>query len=124
MAVTRVLLSIEHQLHSQLLKNALFSRNDVELVGETKGMIDSLMLIAAEKPDLWIHSWSEESEPSAAMSHAFSLHPGLAVMRVNPDEPNGVLQLQINSLPQLIEVAIQTRPMLSRASLEIASNSP
>ena len=109
MNLTRVLLSIEHQLHAQLLKNALSSRNDVEVVGETKGIVDSLMLIAAKKPDLWIHSWDESSLPPAAFSHAYSLHPNLAVMRINPDEPAGLLQLQISSLAQLIDVATRTR---------------
>ena len=121
---TRVLLSIEQQLHSQLLKNALLSRSDIELVGETKGVVDSLMLIATEKPDLWIHSWAEGSEPSAAFSHAYSIHPHLAVLRIHPDEPAGFLQFHISSLSQLLEVATRTRPILSQSTLESAGNAP
>jgi hypothetical protein len=121
MYLTRVLLSVEHQLHAQLLKNALLSRSDIELVGETKGIVDSLMLIAAKKPDLWIHSWEERAEPSAAISYAYSIHPNLAVLRVNPDEPTGFLQVQVSSLSQLIDVASRSRPILS-PSLEAAGD--
>jgi hypothetical protein len=124
MALTRVLLSIEHQLHAQLLKNALQTRNDVELVGETKGLVDSLMLTAAKKPDLWIHSWEDNADRSAALSHAYTIHPELAVMRINPDEPAGFLQLPISSLAQLFDVASRTRPFFNRTTLETASNSP
>ena len=124
MNLTRVLLSIEHQLQAQLLKNTLLSRDDVELVGETKGLVDSLMLIAAEKPDLWIHSWDESDQPVAALSHAYSIHPELAVIRINPDEPAGFLQLQISSLAQLIDVTARTRPLSKRSSLEVAGNAP
>ena len=124
MNLTRVLLSIEHQLQAQLLKNALLSRSDVELVGETKGVVDSLMLIAAKKPDLWIHSWEEGSEPSAAFSHAYSIHPSLAVLRIHPDEPAGFLQFPISSLSQLLEVATRTRPILSQSTFESTGGVP
>jgi hypothetical protein len=119
---TRVLLSIDQTLHAQLLKHVLLSREDVEVVGETEGLLDSLRMIAAEKPDLWIHSWSEEADGSAALSHAHNIHPNLAVLRVDPDEPAGVLHLQISSLSQLMEVASCTRPFLNRAPMEIAAN--
>lgn len=121
---TRVLLSIEQQLHAQLLKSALLSRSDVELVGETRGLIDSLMLIAAKKPDLWIHSWEEGSESSAAFSHAYNIHPSLAVLRIHPDEPAGFLQFHISSLSQLLDVATRTRPLFSTPTLEAAGHSP
>jgi hypothetical protein len=124
MNLTRVLLSIEHQLHAQLLKHSLLTRDDVELVGETKGLVESLMLIAAHKPDLWIHSLDSAAESSATLSHAHSIHPGLAILRVHPDEPTGLLQLQVNSLSELIEVATRTRPPLSSSGLETAGNSP
>ena len=124
MPLTRVLLSIEQQLHAQLLKHTLLSRNDIELVGETKGIVDSLMLIAAEKPDLWIHSWDEGAERSAAFSHAYSIHPDLAVVRINPDEPAGFLQLPVNSFSQLIDVACRTRSLLNPSALETAGNAP
>ena len=124
MNLTRVLLSIEHQLHAQLLKNLLLSRDNVELIGETKGLVDSLMLIAAHKPDLWIHSFDGATDSSSALSHAHSLHPSLAVLRVDTDEPAGLLQLQVNSLSELIEVASRTHPLVHRTGLETAGNSP
>jgi hypothetical protein len=95
----------------------------VELVGESKGLVDSLMLIASHKPDLWIHSFHGVVDSSSALSHAHSIHPSLAVLRIDADEPAGLLQLQINSLSELIDVATRTHPFLHRAGLEATGNS-
>ena len=124
MNLTRVLLSIEHQLHAQLLKKLLLSRDNVELIGESKGLVDSLMLIASHKPDLWIHSFDGATDSSSALSHAHSIHPSLAVLMVDADEPAGLFQMPINSLTELFEVATQTHPLLRRTGLETAGNSP
>lgn len=121
---TRVFLTIEQRLHAQLIKHTLLARDDVELVGETKGLIDSLMLIAAKKPDIWIHSWEESPELSATFSHAYSIHPSLAVLRVNPDESAGVMQLQVNSLAQLIQLTNSTRSLVSEPNLAHSLGAP
>lgn len=124
MPLTRVLLSIEQQLHAQLLKNALLARGDIELVGESKGVVDSLMLIAAKKPDLWIHSWGEEAERSAAFSHAYSLVPDLAVVRISPDEPTGFLYRPVNSISEMVDLACRSRPAHRHSAFETAGGSP
>ncbi len=124
MNTTRVALTIDRCLHFDLLKNSLAARPDVEVVGECIGMVDTLMLIASTRPDLWIHSWDEGDDLNAALSHLLSIHPSLAVMRVHPDEPAGCLQLQVHSISQLFEIANRTRSLLDHPSLEIAGSSP
>ncbi len=119
---TRVLLTVEQRLHSQLLKHTLLSRNDVELIGEAKSVVDSLMMIASEKPDLWIHSLDGEGL-DALLSHAFSLQPNLGVAKVSLDDPSGCLQFQVNSISQLISITNRTRPLLDDSDLEFVGNS-
>ncbi len=110
-----VVLTIEHQLHAQLLKHALANCPDIELVGEATGLIESMMLIDAKKPDVWIHSWAECPQVSAALSQIYSRDPNLTVIRFNPDEPAGFIQMRVNSLPELLRLAAETRHLLKSA---------
>jgi hypothetical protein len=49
---TRVLLTVEQQLHAQLLQHALDACPELELVGVASDLIECMKLIALEKPGL------------------------------------------------------------------------
>ena len=112
---TRVLLTVEHQLHSQLLKHTLKSCPEIELVGEASGIIECMTLIAGKKPHLWIHSWDESPELGSVLSHIYSFHPSLSVIRISPNESAGYIQMQINSLSDLLMLATRTRHLVESA---------
>ncbi|TWU39737.1 helix-turn-helix domain-containing protein [Novipirellula artificiosorum] len=106
---TRIMLTVGHPLHAQLIKHALATRSDLELAGEATDVIDCMKLISAMHPHVWIHSWDEGPELSAVQSHIYSFHSSLSIIRINPDEPAGYIQLQVNSLPELLNFATQSR---------------
>ena len=112
---TTILLTIEHQLHAQLLKRALGNCPDIEVIGETKGLIESMVFIASHKPNVWIHSWAESPELSSALSHVYSEDPNLAVIRINPDEPAGYIQMRVNTLPHLLRLVTGTGQLVPSA---------
>lgn len=112
MEKTRVLLSVEHQLYAQLLKNAFASCHDLELVGEATGSTECMMLIASRKPHVWVHSWDDCPDLASVLSHIYSFRPSLSVIRINPNEPAGYIQIRINSLPELLKHATSTRELV------------
>jgi hypothetical protein len=112
---SKVLLTVEQQLHAQLLQHALDACPELELIGEAYDLIECMTAIAFEKPDVWIHSWDEGPELSAALSHIYSLNPNLAVIRVCPNESAGYLQMRIHSLSDLLMVAARGRQLVEFA---------
>ncbi|WP_182871047.1 hypothetical protein [Stieleria mannarensis] len=111
MEKTRILLTIDQQLQSQLLHSLLGSMEQVELVGETTEVIDILKMIRTERPHVWIHSWEQGERLEGVLSHVYSESSNLAVLRINLNELTGIYQVQINSLADLIQVAL-TRPQM------------
>jgi DNA-binding NarL/FixJ family response regulator len=112
---TRVLLTVEQQLHAQLLQHALDACPELELVGVASNLIECMKLVALKKPDLWIHSWDEGPELSSALSHIYSLHPSLSVIRICPNESAGYIQMRISSLPDLLLIAARARQLVESA---------
>jgi DNA-binding NarL/FixJ family response regulator len=113
MKKTRVLLTVEQQLHAQLLKKALASCDELEVVGEATDVIQCMMLIASTKPHVWIHSWDDGPDLTSVLSHIYSFDPSLSVIRISPDESAGFIQMQIHSLPELLKFATQTRLLVA-----------
>lgn len=109
MTSTRVVLTIEHKLHDDLLKHLLCGGQGFEIVGEATDPIGAMALIAQAKPDVWIHSWDEGPELQATLSHIYATNPGIAVIRISPNEPAGFLQMQVNSLTSLLAFASRQR---------------
>ena len=103
MTTTRVLLTIEQHLDSELLKRALKMQPEVEVVGEAIEVIDCMHQIANTNVDVWLHSWDQGPELEAVLSHVYSVRPDLLVIRVSPNEAAGYFQRQINSIPELLE---------------------
>ncbi len=97
----RVVLTIEHRLQAQLVKQALASYGGYEVVGESTDTVQVMALISQKEPDAWIHSWAEGPELQATLSHLYALHPELTVVRISPDESAGYVQVQIRSLAKL-----------------------
>ena len=111
----RVLLSVQQHLHSQLLNYFFKSSEGFELIGEAEEVIDILMMIDAKKPDLWIHSWNQDSLLEGVLSHVYSCHPDLTVVRISPDEITGFAQRPIHSIAGLIEFAQSSRKLIATA---------
>ena len=112
MTTTRVLLTIEQRLQSELLKRSLESQPDFELVGEAHDFVDSLTLMAATQPHVWIHSWESGPELEAMLSHVHAQFPDLSIIRINPDEPVGYFHRQASSFSELMQFAVDTRPLV------------
>lgn len=108
MTPTRIVLTIDHQLHAQLLKHAFSSSPTLEVVGEATHVIECMILIADKNPHLWIHSWDEGPELEAVLSHVYASHPYLSVIRISPNEPAGYFQTRLNSLSDLLKFAART----------------
>ena len=106
---TRILLTVEHQLQSQLLSSLLSSLDRVEIVGEANEVIDILRHIERKKPHIWMHSWEQGPALEAVLSHVGFEQSELAVIRMAPDEVTGFFQVQNNSLADLLRLA-QSRP--------------
>ncbi|QEF99669.1 hypothetical protein Mal15_37350 [Stieleria maiorica] len=111
MKSTRILLTIEHQLHAQLLKRFLNSEPEFELVGEAQSVLEILVLINREKPDLWIHSWEQSAALEGVLSHVYGCHPNLSVVRFCPNEQGGCAQIQLDSLATFFGFAKSLRQM-------------
>lgn len=107
---TRVLLSMEHEQALELLQHAFADCPDVDVVGVTSEPLECLMLIARRRPHLWIHSWEDGAAIQGMLSHVYQYHPNLVVVRLNPEEPSGYMQMQINSMADLLRLATQ-RPL-------------
>lgn len=111
----RILLSIEHQLHAELLKHALASAPQVELVGEATEPLECVQLVSSKNPDFWIHSWGEGPELETVLSHIDACHPSLSVIRINPKEAAGYIQMQVRSLSDLLGFLTRTRGLVGSA---------
>ena len=109
---TRVLLSVEHEQMLELLCGAYADCPYVDIVGVSIEPVECMRLIAGTKPQLWIHSWEDGPEIQGLLSHIYQFHPSLAVVRLHPDESAGYMQMQINSLPDLLKLSRQS-PLLA-----------
>ena len=104
-----VVLTIEHQLHLQLLKRFLLTCPGFELVGESSDPLTAMALIVQKKPAIWMHSWEEGPELQAFLSHVYACTPEIAVVRISPNESAAFLQVQISSLDGLLNLAGQQK---------------
>lgn len=104
MKSTRVVLSIEPQLHHQLIEHLLSTAAGFEIVGRSTDPVWVLATIARTRPELWIHSWEEGPELQAILSHVYSTAPDIAVVRISPDEAAGFIQMRLSSLSSLLNL--------------------
>lgn len=111
----RILLSVEHRLHAELLDRILSAVPNIELVGKANSVIEIMMLIDRTKPDLWIHSWEQDEALDDVLSHIYACHPELAVVRVTPNDMTGFAQVQINSIANLVRFALARQQLAAPA---------
>ena len=104
----RVLSTIEHLMQAQLIRHYLDACEDIEMVAESIDPIEVMALVAQIKPDVWIHSWEEGPQLQATLSHLYALNPALTVVRVNPQESAGYVQVQVSSLDSLAAILHST----------------
>ena len=109
MTKTRVLLGTPNGLQSQILVETLRNQKDVELVGHVSDPVATLVTITRAKPDVWIHSWKEGPELQAMLSHVYSCDPSISVIRIDPNDPAGYLQVPVNSMASLLTFLRQGR---------------
>jgi hypothetical protein len=107
MKQTRVLLSIEPQLCKELLRRNLSSYCDIEVVGESCNYIECLALIAQRHVHVWIHSSENGPDLNVIYSRAYEIAPELVIVRVNSQDPAATLQVQVNSVCELLEFTSQ-----------------
>ena len=100
---TRVLLSIEPQLCKELLRQSLANYTDVEVVGESCNFIECLALIAQRQVHVWIHSSENSPDLNLMHSRAYEIAPELVIVRVNSQDPVATLQVQVNSVCELLD---------------------
>jgi len=114
---TRVLLSVREQLNAQLLRYFFSSNEGFELLGEAHDVLDILSMVQSRKPDLWIHSWNQSGDLEGILSHVYTCHPDLAIVRISPDEITGFAQQPIHSVSDLLEFAHCSRITKATASV-------
>jgi DNA-binding NarL/FixJ family response regulator len=105
MRTTRVLLSVRQQLNAQVLRHVLSSHDGFDLVGEAESFVDILLMLDRHRPELWIHSWDQDSELSSVLSHVDAHHPNLAVVAISPSDFTGFARYPIHSVKELVEFA-------------------
>lgn len=105
MNTKRVLLSIEQPLYKQLFAYELERSHEVEVVAQSCNPIECLKDIARYKPHIWICSWNDGPDTKALLSHAYEIAPEMVIVRVDPDEAVGYLQMQVSSFPDLVSIA-------------------
>lgn len=110
-ATTHVLLSIEQPMYAASMRATLQAHDDVHIVGETSDVVESLALLKKHRPDLWVHSWPAGRDLHAILSHAYSVHPDVRVLSVDPAEPAGILQMQVHSVDSVLRLTGRTREM-------------
>tara|TARA_R110002049_G_scaffold285698_3_gene466864 strand:+ start:8094 stop:8486 length:393 start_codon:yes stop_codon:yes gene_type:complete len=108
---TRVLLGTPEGLQSQLLVEALRDQQDVELVGHVSDPVATLISIARTKPDVWIHGWEEGPELQAMLSHVYSCDSSISVVRIDPNDAAGYVQVPVNSMASLLSFIRQGRQL-------------
>ncbi len=111
MKKTRVLLGTPEGLQSQLLVEALRDQQDVELVGHVSDPVATLISIARTKPDVWIHGWEEGPELQAMLSHVYSCDSSISVVRIDPNDAAGYVQVPVNSMASLLSFIRQGRQL-------------
>lgn len=104
---TRILLSIDQQICRELLRHRLGNFADVEFIGESCDYIECLALIAQRKAQVWIHSAEDGPDLKAMLSRVFEIAPGLVVVKVNSSEPAAYLQVQVNSISEVLAFTTQ-----------------
>ena len=104
---TKVLLSIEPQICKELLRQSLASYVDVEIVGESCNYIECLALIAQRHVHVWIHASESGPDLNAMHSRAYEIAPELVIVRVNSKDPTATLQVQVNSVCDLLDFTSQ-----------------
>ena len=104
---TRVLLSIEPLLCKELLIQTLANYADVEVVGESCNYIECLALIAQRQVHVWIHSSENGPDLDVMLSRAYEVAPELVTVRVSSQDPAVTLQVQVNSVCELLDFTSQ-----------------
>ena len=99
---TKVLLGTPDGLQTQILLAALRDQRDVEIVGRGSDSMTTLITIARTKPDVWIHGREEGAALQAFLSHVYSCHPSITVIRIDPNDPAGYLQVPVHSMGSLL----------------------
>jgi hypothetical protein len=104
---TRVLLSIEPLLCKELLRQNLVNYAEVEIVGESCNYIECLAMIAQRQVHVWIHSSENSPTLNVMYSRAYEIAPELVIVRVNSQDPAATLQVQVNSVCELLDFTSQ-----------------
>ena len=100
MKTTRVLLGTPDGLQS-----------NVEVVGHVSDPVDTLVAMTRTRPDVWIHSWQEGAELQALLSHVYDFDSSISVIRIDPNDPAGYVQVPLNSMASLMNVVRQGRQL-------------
>lgn len=110
---TRVLLGTPSGLQTQILVDAMRNHCDVELVGHVSDPVATLVTMAHTKPDVWIHGWEEGPELQAMLTHVYSCNPSMSVVRIDPNDPAGYVQIPVNTMAGLLSFISQGRQLES-----------
>jgi DNA-binding NarL/FixJ family response regulator len=106
MNTKRILISVNQRLSRQLISYSLKRYSDVEIVGRSLNAIRIMSLIAQRKPHLWIHSFEDGPDYARIWEYIRSIAPEIAILRVNPDNPMGYLELPLHSIDDLVSQAL------------------
>ncbi|MEI2768854.1 MAG: hypothetical protein V9E86_10315 [Nitrosomonas sp.] len=79
-------------------------------MGQSCSFIECLALIDQHQPHIWIHSSSDTPDLRAAVTRAYELAPQIAIVRVNPDEAAGFLQLRMESVFDILGLVERLNP--------------
>jgi len=80
MGTIRVLLAVDQQMNRQLLRDAVASEADMEVVGEVAEPVDLLVRVAETGANVVLCSWAESAEVPPICTHLLAEYPGLLVV--------------------------------------------
>jgi len=80
MYTNRVLLAVDRQMDAQVLREALASEADMEVVGHVTEPMALLVRVARTGANVVLCSWPESSGIPAICTHLFAEYPGLLVI--------------------------------------------
>lgn len=104
---TKVLLSVEPPICKELIRHNLASFAEVEVVGESCNYIECLALISQRQVHVWIHSSENGPDLIAMQARAYEIAPELVIVRVNSEDPTATVQVQLNSICDLLDFTTQ-----------------
>lgn len=102
---TRILISIEQPLHEELVSTVLSQYPQLEVIGPTCNVSEAMAIIERDKPQIWIHSLSDNDDYVAIRTQVQTIAPSLVILHFDASSPGSYLQVPVNTLNELIQFA-------------------